>query len=77
MRGVAWPVDPVRFRNNNIRLRPCHASGQGTEAKGGFATVFDVRVGEHSPSVTLLQIPLNSHACTGVNGRRLAVDRFR
>ena len=36
--------------------------------------MFNIRVGEHSPRVTLLQILLNSHACTGVDGRRLTVD---
>jgi hypothetical protein len=36
--------------------------------------MFNVRIGEHSPRVTLLQIVLNSHACTGVNGRRLTAD---
>jgi len=36
--------------------------------------MFNIRVGEHSPRVTLLQILLNSHAFTGVDGRRLTVD---
>jgi hypothetical protein len=36
--------------------------------------MFNIRAGEHSPRVTLLQILLNSHACTGADGRRLTVD---
>lgn len=36
--------------------------------------MFNVRFGEHSPRVTLLQILLNSHSCGGVDGKRLVVD---
>jgi len=36
--------------------------------------MFNVHIAELSPRVTLLQILLNSHACTGVDGRRLTVD---
>jgi hypothetical protein len=36
--------------------------------------VFNVRIGEHSPRVTLLQVLLNSHACTGADRKRLIVD---
>jgi hypothetical protein len=35
--------------------------------------MLNIRVGAHSPRVTLLQILLNSHACTGVDGRRPTV----
>jgi hypothetical protein len=36
--------------------------------------MFSIPYGEHSPRVTLLQILLNSHDCSGANGRRLVVD---
>lgn len=36
--------------------------------------MFTVKFGELSPRVTLLQILLNSHGCTGANGKRLTVD---
>jgi hypothetical protein len=39
-----------------------------------FATMFNIQFGEHSPRVTLLQILLNSHACSGADGKRLTVD---
>jgi len=36
--------------------------------------MFNINAGERSPRVTLLQILLNSHACTGSDGKRLTVD---
>ncbi|WP_413988698.1 peptidoglycan-binding domain-containing protein [Labrys okinawensis] len=36
--------------------------------------MFNVRLGEHSPRVTLLQVVLNSHGCAGADGKRLTVD---
>jgi hypothetical protein len=36
--------------------------------------MFNIRFGEHSPRVTLLQILLNSHSCVGADGKRLTVD---
>jgi hypothetical protein len=36
--------------------------------------MFNVHIRELSPRVTLLQILLNSHSCTGADGRRLTVD---
>jgi hypothetical protein len=36
--------------------------------------MFNVKFGETSPRVTLLQVMLNGHLCTGADGRRLVVD---
>ncbi len=36
--------------------------------------MFNVRFGEHSPRVTLLQVVLNSHSYAGANNKRLTVD---
>ena len=36
--------------------------------------MFTIRSGEHGPRVTVLQVLLNSHGCTGTDGKRLNVD---